>query len=639
MKLLDMLLLSLSLFVLETVSRKVWNTRFVAKARQSSFDGSVTDEMCRNRDLSADKVMGDRVDGHAVRDVMSSLVDKGDQQRFLEVLKMLPSVSKLPSELDSWERDDMGVVMIVTSFIKGLKKVKRSVKQGQQLIHAASGLKGLVSTKGLLQLVIALNITLTLNMSGNEVGDGVARREEDEFAMQALRDYTLVTLNRCLQDLTPMSLDAFIADLRSGILLYGPYDNLLRLRSSLLQRPRDQVTYTHALDGLGMVDAMVRDKRVELLALLVLQDVHSALSLSTAAGKQPLDSEVVLKCLERVGSGELSHAMYVEASQLLDTLSEGEEDDSEAGWCHSHYDSAVGIVRGSAPSKGLGSPQRQLEGGDWRSCKRLYGPLLAGALRGVARAQRDAWLDGDEQGSVGDGNFATLKSSGAHSHVLVVGDGDLSFSASLLRQQQQVPGPDGDCTSSAYTVTATVLETAEEVQSRYTGSEANIAFISGHPRGSLGYEVDATNLTSSLAPDLVRGFDTFIFNYPFADAGDATNSADGQSFSTRQVAVGRHQDLLSSFLHSVRQASQEGGKEVHVCISLLAHQALAWDLEQTASDAGFSLATVYPFNEKLHRALGYKRRRSYSNDPFRQFSSGYATNVVEGWVFALKMDR
>jgi hypothetical protein len=637
-----------SLALQNVLSRKVWNTRFAYKGRQTSLD--ITETLCRNRDLRAEQVLGDNIDSHAIRDVMSVLVDKGDQQRFLEVLNMLPSSrvpgSKVSPELDSQERDDMGVVMMITSFIKGFKKVTRSLKQGQQLIHAASGLKGLVSSKGLLLFVMALNITLKLNVSGDYSKNRSERKEEDEKAMDALREYTFVTLKSCLQDFTQGDLDTLIVNFRSSILLHCPYDNFLRLRSSLLQRPRDQVTYTHALNGLGMVDAMVRDKRVELLTLLVLRDVHSRLLTTTSGSKSgrrsdsenQLDPGLVIELLERVSSGEMSHAMYVEASQLLDTLAESETqrdaamiESGEGTWRHGHYESAVETVRGTSSSKGLGF-QRQLEGGDWRSCKRLYGSLLEGAIDGVAVALCDV-----QEGSVRDQNFATLKRHGSHSHVLVVGDGDLSFSASLLKQSSTAPGG----SVPPYAVTATVIETAKEVRSRYTGSEVNIAFISSHPRGSCSFEVDATNLSRSLPRTRpTERYDTFIFNYPFADAGNTVSSRDGQSFSTRHVAVGRHQALLSNFLRSVREvaAPQDDGHEVHVCVSLLSHQALAWDLEQTASDVGFALAKVYPFNENLYRALGYKRRRSYSDDPFRQFSSGYATNVVEGWVFVLKMD-
>ena len=625
------------------LAKKAWNTRFVFRANIGfSIDGTVT-ELCRSRDVSAAQVLGIDADKDLIRHVMSALVDKGDQQRFLEVMGLLGSKSSC--SMSGRAGDDMGLIMTITSFVKGLKKVKRSVLQGRQLIDATSALDHLVSRNGLLLLVMVLNITLRLNMSGDES----IIKEEDRKSLESLNDYSVALLDNCLQTVSFESLETLIAGFRVGILLHCPYDNLLRLRSSLLQRPRDQVAYSHALDGIGMMDAMVRDRRVEILTLILLKDMLSS--------KSSLTSQNVLAGTERVCTGELSHEMYREAWQLLNDLSsrnfmKEEEGIEEDVWLHSHYEEALEIVRGSPNTAAAGAtPHRQLDGGDWLSCKQHYRPLLEGSLQSVARAQEDlsgllsTVLEEETPSGCCDSNFASVGGS----RVLVVGDGDLSFSSSLLKQNCCSPNSNG-----AITVTATVLESREDVEARYTGSKDNIAFLEAHRRGRVCFGVDATNLKHSLDLDSTHydshshgpPFDTFIFNYPFADAGGTEDAA--KQFSTRHVAVGRHQELLRRFLLSVRDicnvskvSREQGGLDfapTRVCISLLAHQALAWDLEQTASDAGFSLYQAYPFNEKLHRALGYKRRRSYSNDPFRQFTSGYATNVVEGWVFALTMD-
>ena len=112
-----------------------------------------------------------------------------------------------------------------------------------------------------------------------------------------------------------------------------------------------------------------------------------------------------------------------------------------------------------------------------------------------------------------DRNLHSLGSS----RILVVGDGDLSYSSALLKQSC-CPDSQGNHIS----VTATVLETKEAVEARYSGSEESIAYLEKHPNGCVEFGVDATSLESSSAIrnisvgmdiDVISRlpFDTFIF--------------------------------------------------------------------------------------------------------------------------------
>jgi hypothetical protein len=330
--------------------------------------------------------------------------------------------------------------------------------------------------------------------------------------------------------------------------------------------------------------------------------------------------------------------MYQEAVVMLDFMAATDESRADAekckdedGWRHPHCSEALAIVRGT------GLQQRQVKGGDWLACKRQYGQLLDRALVGIAVADEDNRSSTDNVCI--DRNM--LRVFGGDRQVLVVGDGDLSFSRSLL----SVKG--------VLCVTATSLETRREFIYRYSGGTESLNVIEAHEHGDVCFEVDATDLEATLDGRENTQYRAFVFNYPFADA-KAKGKGKGQvvpPFSTRQIAVGRHQDLLRDFLLSIQRLTagdadneHDGGGDtpkthtVKVAITLLAHQALAWDLEQTARDGGFALTEAVPFNEKLYRSLSYKRRRSYSNDPFRQLAPGYSTHVVEGWTFVLERE-
>jgi hypothetical protein len=614
-------------------SLKAWNTRFAFKTQPQLKEASVLEDvhtLCTVRDRSACEILRD-LDSNEVRDVLALLVDKGDIQRILEVIPLLT--------IRSDSNGDLPVVLTLMQAIKSLKKSsRRSVAQGQALADASLGNRMTAVSK--FALIIALNITMRLNASGGSVQQG----EESKEALEALSVYSISALEKCASSsiYNAITLRAFIESYRRAVVSCGPYDNLLRLRSSLLQRPRDQASYTHALTGLGFLDAIVRDRRVELLTLLVFEDL---LLLTDGHGEGATTSStttITPQCvLDRtaalVASGNTSHRIYQEAVVMLDLMAatdqsraDAEKYKNEDGWRHPHCSEALAIVRGD------GLQQRQVKGGDWLACKRQYGQLLDRALEGIAVADED-----NRNNLCIDRNM--LRVVGDDRQVLVVGDGDLSFSRSLLSVKDVL------C------VTATSLETRRELISRYSGGAESLNAIEAHEHGDVCFDVDATDLEATLDGRKNKyQYRAFVFNYPFADAGVGKTKGKGKvvtPFSTRQIAVGRHQDLLRDFLLSIQRLTAGDADDDHdgdgdtpktppvkVAITLLAHQALAWDLEQTARDGGFALTEAVPFNEKLYRSLSYKRRRSYSNDSFRQLAPGYSTHVVEGWTFILERE-
>ena len=83
------LLLLLGSLIWISYGRKVWNTRFAYRFSTDPVAVTVTELCIDVETLSAQQVLGSDADGLFLRDVMSAIVDKGDQQRFLEVLNLV----------------------------------------------------------------------------------------------------------------------------------------------------------------------------------------------------------------------------------------------------------------------------------------------------------------------------------------------------------------------------------------------------------------------------------------------------------------------------------------------------------------------------------------------------------------------
>ena len=577
-----------------TTANKAWNTRFALKTQETqnfSHLDTLVESLCRDRSLlAADALSG--ASQFEVRHVLIALVDKTDQQRFLETL---PLINSLNDNTHNVQETDL--VMILMGMIKGLKKVKRSIEQGRQLIESSVDILNL-SDEYVVLLVLALNITILLNASGDT--------EKASKDLLTLHDFSRDFLaKRSVQYPTEL-----IGRFRRGMLRYGPFDNLLRVKSSLLQRSREQVTYSSKLNGLGLLDGIVRDRRVEILVVLALE---------RAVSQPSIDAETLLQGCQYAASSGSSGDLYRQGRALLDCMQQqGEE--TTVCWSHRHFQEARALLLGHRQGQQAVRLYPQLEGTTWEACK---GPLVDKAVRGVDATMTEADFPGDI-------NLMEVLTT-PNSRVLVVGDGDLSFSRALLKMSEGLP-PGTD-----FRVDGSVLETREEIIGRYTGGADNVEALCGSQRGAAHFQVDCTQLPSCLP--CASSYDAYIFNFPFADATPCHR----QPFSTRHVAVSRHQGLLRSFLSSVRDLHEKNdedeGKDVTVLISLLVHQAIAWDIEQVGLDEGFALTRVFPFNERLYRSLGYRRKRSYSDDTFRQLAPGYATNVVEGWTFVLAMQK
>lgn len=189
-------------------------------------------------------------------------------------------------------------------------------------------------------------------------------------------------------------------------------------------------------------------------------------------------------------------------------------------------------------------------------------------------------------------------------HVLIVGDGDLSFSLALSRLLQYHPTR----------ITATVLEVSEveEFLHRYGPAAANtLAQLKTHfPKTSLRFNTDATKLEAYSDIDY-SSVDVLVFNFPHP--GGKTNL----KYSRR---------LLNGFLRSARLVISDQ-TELHLALARLQsgicvlpsvvslpsephHEKDSWQVLEIAASNGFlvdRLEVFDPFDFPGYGAAGYRR--------------------------------
>uniref|UniRef100_A0A0G4GFW3 25S rRNA (uridine-N(3))-methyltransferase BMT5-like domain-containing protein n=1 Tax=Chromera velia CCMP2878 TaxID=1169474 RepID=A0A0G4GFW3_9ALVE len=169
--------------------------------------------------------------------------------------------------------------------------------------------------------------------------------------------------------------------------------------------------------------------------------------------------------------------------------------------------------------------------------------------------------------------------------VLVVGDGDLSFAASLVHH---VDSP--SC------LTASVYESQKQFLRLYGGAEnrdapgmLNLRRLE-HFGAKVKFGIDATNL------HLMREeFDCVIFNFPYP--------IEGPPGPNRRIHLDAFWDecalLLRLYFESASKALTYPDGEVWT--SLVNKQFSMWRLEEGARSAGLEVVDVFPFRRELFR--------------------------------------
>ncbi|XP_019086734.1 PREDICTED: uncharacterized protein At4g26485-like [Camelina sativa] len=162
--------------------------------------------------------------------------------------------------------------------------------------------------------------------------------------------------------------------------------------------------------------------------------------------------------------------------------------------------------------------------------------------------------------------------------ILLVGEGDFSFSLSLAR-----------AFGSATNLTATSLDTFEEVQLKYKNGKANIQELK-----TQGCTVVHGVNVHSMTKDLKHGqrselYDRIIFNFPHSGFG-----------------FGCEHQMVRGFMKSAKKMVKDIGGEIHVTHKT-AHPFDKWEIETLAEEKGLCLVREMECNKLCFPGYSNKR--------------------------------
>ena len=181
----------------------------------------------------------------------------------------------------------------------------------------------------------------------------------------------------------------------------------------------------------------------------------------------------------------------------------------------------------------------------------------------------------------------------SNTSIIVVGDGDFSFSASLLTAWPTATLPN---------ILTTTISAEQEFATKYVNASANIQRIVTHQSARILYNIDVTAAVPTVTSDAVL----YLFNFPYADTRPVN------TFDTVWMRSGRHIDLLVKFLRNVFIAGSSSKKRVY--ITLTGDQIHSWRLGTVLREAKYELVDAFPFNATVWN--GYERTRSNVNSRF-----------------------
>ena len=176
--------------------------------------------------------------------------------------------------------------------------------------------------------------------------------------------------------------------------------------------------------------------------------------------------------------------------------------------------------------------------------------------------------------------------------VLVLGDGDFSFSSTLLSTLRHIP----DFESSSFLVTS--FDPYGEITGKYSESSSLLKDLSEFNNVTVRHDVDATVSMVNLLDDAgVSDFTDIVFNFPHLGLEDAK----------------LHSRLLAHFLHHAKHVLHPCGT---VYISLAVAQADRWGIGSVIRASGCVLSDTVPFDAYNSWGHTYNIKRHHNGQSF-----------------------
>ncbi|KAI3456766.1 hypothetical protein Pfo_013429 [Paulownia fortunei] len=206
---------------------------------------------------------------------------------------------------------------------------------------------------------------------------------------------------------------------------------------------------------------------------------------------------------------------------------------------------------------------------------------------------------------VGEGRW--IKHYSSRHRILLVGEGDFSFSASLAV-----------AFGLAYNMIATSLDSKAFLKKNYQYAPINIEELRSR-ECKVMHGIDATKMANHALLGQLK-FDRIIFNFPFA--GFFKNLS-------REAQLRRHRRLVSMFLKNAREMISENG-EIHI-----SHKTndfhIEWKLESVASSHKLRLIEAVIFDQLDYP--GYNTKCGFGTD------NNFNCNPSKTYKFGLKWVR
>lgn len=188
--------------------------------------------------------------------------------------------------------------------------------------------------------------------------------------------------------------------------------------------------------------------------------------------------------------------------------------------------------------------------------------------------------------------------------ILLVGEGDFSFSTSLAR-----------AFGSATNIIATSLDSIDFLRKNYSRAISNINKLT-RKGCTVRHNVDATEMAGYRSFKGMK-FDRIIFNFPHA----------GFFSEARDSQIRRHQTLVTSFFKNAMKMIYEDG-QIHVTHKSNHGFHREWNLELLASMVGLRLVEEVPFN--FIKYPGYRTKYGFGGD------KNFDSHPSKTYMFGLK---
>ncbi|KAI0883379.1 uncharacterized protein GGS22DRAFT_166817 [Annulohypoxylon maeteangense] len=205
--------------------------------------------------------------------------------------------------------------------------------------------------------------------------------------------------------------------------------------------------------------------------------------------------------------------------------------------------------------------------------------------------------------------------------ILLIGDGDLSFAASLVEHHY--------CAD----VTATVLErTPEELVEKYPHVAENIGKIEAEGCGRVLYNIDATKMAPFLdkkGKDRVGTMDRVMFNFPHV-GGKSTDV-------NRQVRY--NQELLVGFFKRAAPSLAPGGK---IVVTLFEGEPYTlWNIRDLARHSGLQVERSFRFQAAAYPGYHHARTLGVVRSKTGEVGGGWRgeERAARSYVFVRKDDE